>query len=141
MDIAQQILNLIMPFVKEGKILPRTYAQISNNITDFVWIEQSGRLVACVGLKDCQEDGMGEIYALAVSEKVQNQGISVELLNKVMQKAFADNFSKVFALSKHNAEWFLKQGFVKMEISELPKKRQDLFDHQRNSSIFFKDTL
>jgi amino-acid N-acetyltransferase len=76
-----------MPFVKEGKILPRTYAQISNNITDFVWIEQSGRLVACVGLKDCQEDGMGEIYALAVSEKVQNQGISVELLNKVMQKA------------------------------------------------------
>jgi len=26
-----------------------------------------------------------------------------------------------------------------MKISELPKKRQALFDHQRNSSIFFKD--
>jgi N-acetylglutamate synthase-like GNAT family acetyltransferase len=41
-------------------------------------------------------------------------------------------------LSRHNAQWFLKQGFVKMDISELPKKRQALFDHQRNSSVFFK---
>jgi hypothetical protein len=40
-------------------------------------------------------------------------------------------------LSKHNAQWFLKQGFVKMDIRELPEKRQALFDHQRNSSVFF----
>lgn len=142
MDTAQQILDLITPFIKEDKILPRTYMQISDNITDFVYIEQSGKLVGCAGLKKCQEDnGVGEIYALAVSEKVQKQGVSIELLNKVMRKAFADNFSKVFALSKHNAEWFLKQGFVKMEFSELPKERQELFDHQRNSSIFFKNIL
>ncbi|CAB5498038.1 hypothetical protein [uncultured Gammaproteobacteria bacterium] len=138
MNTAQKILELIAPFVKEDKILPRTYAQINDNINDFVLLEQSGELVACVGLKNSQEGGMGEIYALAVSEKVQNQGISTKLLNKVMQKALADNFSKVFALSRHNAQWFLNQGFVKMEISELPKNRQALFDHQRNSSIFFK---
>ena len=141
MDTAQKILELITPFVKDGKILPRTYAQINDNINDFVLLEQSGVLVACAGLKNCQEGGMGEIYALAVSEKVQNQGISAELLNKVMQKASADDFSKVLALSRHNAGWFLKQGFVKMEISELPKNRQALFDHQRNSSIFFKDVV
>lgn len=81
---------------------------------------------------------MGEIYALAVSEKAQNQGISTQLLDKIMQKALADNVSKVFALSRHNSQWFLKQDFVKMDISELPKKRQALFDHQRNSSVFFK---
>ncbi len=138
MNTAQKILALIAPFVKEDKILPRTYAQINDNINDFVLLEQSGELVACVGLKNSQEGDMGEIYALAVSEKVQNQGISTKLLNKVMQKALADNFSKVFALSRHNAQWFLNQGFVKMEISELPKNRQALFDHQRNSSIFFK---
>jgi N-acetylglutamate synthase-like GNAT family acetyltransferase len=48
---------------------------------------------------------MGEIYALAVSEKAQNQGISTQLLDKIMQKALADNVSKVFALSRHNAQW------------------------------------
>lgn len=139
MDTTQQILDLIAPFVKEGKILPRTYAQINDNIADFVVLEQSDIAIACAGLKNCQEGGMGEIYALAVSEKAQNQGISAKLLDKVMQKAQADNFSKVFALSKHNTEWFLKQGFMQMAISQLPKNRQKLFNHQRNSSIFFKE--
>ncbi len=139
MDAAQQILDLIAPFVKEGKILPRTYAQIEDSITDFVLLMQAGTVIACAGLKHCQEGGAGEIYALAVSKAVQNQGISVKLLDKIMQKAATDKLSKVFALTKHNAEWFLKQGFVQVQISELPKKRQVLFDHQRNSSIFIKE--
>lgn len=139
MDIAQQILDLIKPFVQEGKILPRTYGQISDNLDDFVFLQNSGEIVACAGLKDCKEGKMGEIYALAVSKKVQNKGFSAKLLDEIMQKARIGNFSKIFALSKHNAQWFLKQGFVQMQISELPKNRQALFDHQRNSSIFFKD--
>ncbi len=127
MDTAQQILDLIEPFVQEGRILPRTFDQINNNIDDFVILRNFDKMVACAGLKDCKEGKMGEIYALAVS------------LNEIMQKARIANFSKIFALSKHNTQWFLKQGFVRMEINELPKKRQALFNHQRNSSIFFMD--
>jgi N-acetylglutamate synthase-like GNAT family acetyltransferase len=59
LNTAQKILALIAPFVKEDKILPRTYAQINDNINDFVLLEQSGELVACVGLKNSQEGGMG----------------------------------------------------------------------------------
>ena len=139
MDTAQKILDLIEPFVKEGNILPRTFDQINDNIDDFVFLRNLDQLVACAGLKDCKEGGVGEIYALAVSKSVQNQGFSAKLLDEIMQKARVSNFSKIFALSKHNAQWFLKQGFVQMKISQLPKKRQALFDHQRNSSIFFKD--
>ncbi len=139
MDTAQKILDLIEPFVKEGNILPRTFDQINDNIDDFVFLRNLDQLVACAGLKDCKEGGVGEIYALAVSKSVQNQGFSDKLLDEIMQKARASNFSKIFALSKHNAQWFLKQGFVQMKISQLPKKRQALFNHQRNSSIFFKD--
>ncbi len=135
---SQKILNLIQPFVEQGKILPRTEAQIAANIDDYILLFEGDELLACAGLKNCQEGGMGEIYALVVSKKVQNQGFSRKLLDKLMQKAAANNFSKVFALSKHNAQWFLKQGFIKMEVNELPKKRQALFDYQRNSSIFFK---
>ncbi len=138
---SQKILDIITPFVKDGSILPRTYTQINNNINDFVLLEQCGKLVACAGLKKYKEGSIGEIYALAVSEKVQNQGISTKLLDKIIQKAHANNFSKVFALSKHNAGWFLKHGFIKMEISELPKNRQLLFDHLRNSYIFFKEVM
>ena len=139
MDTAQQILDLIEPFVKEGKILPRTFDQINDNIDDFVFLRNFDKMVACAGLKDCKEGEVGEIYALAVSKEIQNQGFSAKLLDEIMQKARDSKFSKIFALSKHNAQWFLKQGFIRMEIDELPKKRQALFNHQRNSSIFFKD--
>jgi amino-acid N-acetyltransferase len=47
-------LELIAPFVKQDKILPRTHIQINDNINDFVLLEQSGELVACAGLKNCQ---------------------------------------------------------------------------------------
>ncbi len=139
MDKANQILSLIKPFVEQGKILPRTYEQINENIDDFVFLQNFDELVACAGLKDCKEGKMGEIYALAVSKEAQNQGFSTKLLEKIMQKARIANFSKIFALTKYNKNWFINNGFVQTSIDNLPKKRQALFDHQRNSSIFFKD--
>jgi N-acetylglutamate synthase-like GNAT family acetyltransferase len=36
LDTAQKILELITPFVKQDKILPRTHTQINDNINDFV---------------------------------------------------------------------------------------------------------
>lgn len=139
MDTVKQILDLIEPFVEQGRILPRTYEQISENIDDFVFLQKNDQVVACAGLKDCKDSKMGEIYALAVAKEMQNQGLSEKLLKKIMQKAQKMNFSKIFALSKHNAKWFLKHGFEQKTVNDLPIKRQAIFDHQRNSLIFFKN--
>jgi N-acetylglutamate synthase-like GNAT family acetyltransferase len=46
LDTAQKILELITPFVKQDKILPRTHTQINDNINDFVLLEQSGTLAS-----------------------------------------------------------------------------------------------
>lgn len=138
-DKVAQILQLITPFVKEGKILPRTYQQINDNIDDFILIFESKKLSACAGLKDCKEGGMGEIYALAVSKNTQKTKTSSKLLLQIISKAKSLNLAKIFALSKYNSQWFIKHKFTQMEISELPRKRQILFDYNRNSSIFFKD--
>ncbi len=136
---AEQILTMVKPFVEEGKILPRTKAQINKNLGDFVCLTDNNQLLACAGLKDCKEGGMGEIYSLAVSKKSQKMGLSLKLLNKIMQKAKVEKFSKVFALTKHGIGWFIKNGFTQMKITDLPKKHQALFNQDRNSSIFFKD--
>ncbi|ABL02282.1 GCN5-related N-acetyltransferase [Candidatus Ruthia magnifica str. Cm (Calyptogena magnifica)] len=135
---AEQIFTLVKPFVEEGKILPRTKAQINENIGDFVYLIDDNQLLACAGLKNCKED-VGEIYSLAVSKKSQKIGLSLKLLNKIMKKAKAEKFSKVFALTKYGTDWFIKNGFIQMKITDLPKKRQVLFNQDRNSSIFFKD--
>jgi len=138
-DKASQILTLIQPFVEQGKILPRTKAQINDQLNDFVLLFDNNQLVACAGLKDCKEGSMGEIYSLAVAQQLQNTGLSTDLLDKIMQKAKHENFSKIFALTKYGTQWFVKNGFTQMNISDLPSKRQKYFNHDRNSSIFFKD--
>ncbi len=139
MDNSEQILTLIKPFVDQGKILSRSKNEIEKNINDFVLLFEKSQLVACAGLKDCQEGSMGEIYSLAVAQDSQNTGLSNQLLDKILANAKQRNFSKVFALTKFGTEWFIKNNFTKMQISDLPRKRQKYFNHDRNSSIFFKE--
>ncbi|SMN14984.1 N-acetylglutamate synthase [uncultured Candidatus Thioglobus sp.] len=132
-------MTLIKPFVDQGKILSRSKDEIEKNINDFVLLFEKNQLVACAGLKDCQEGSMGEIYSLAVAQDSQNTGLSNQLLDKILANAKQRNFSKVFALTKFGTEWFIKNNFTKMQISDLPKKRQKYFNYDRNSSIFFKE--
>lgn len=139
MDQAEQILTLIQPFVDEGKILLREKEEIEKNINNYVLIYKNNELLACAGLKDCKEGHTGEIYSLAVKKDKQNTGLSTKLLDKIIEKAKTEGFVKVFALTKFGTEWFVKNGFAQMQIKDLPKKRQALFNHKRNSSIFFKD--
>jgi len=138
-DKANQILNLTKPFVDQGKILSRNKSDIEKNINDFILLFDQDQLIACAGLKDCQEGSMGEIYSLAVSQDSQNTGVSADLLAKVLVEAKKRQFSKVFALTKFGTDWFIKNNFTQMKISDLPSKRQKYFNHDRNSSIFFKD--
>ena len=139
MDKVSQILNLIQPFVDEGKILSRSKDEIEKNINDFVLLFNDNQLIACAGLKDCQEGAVGEIYSLAVAQNVQNKGLSKKLLTKILESAKQRQFAKIFALTKFGTNWFTKNGFTQMQISDLPSKRQQYFNHDRNSSIFFKD--
>lgn len=139
MDTVQKIYDLIQPFVNEGKILPRTNQQINDNINDFVLLFDDDELIACAGLKDCREGSMGEIYSLAVAQNSQNTGLSTKLLDKILIKAKERGFVKIFALTKFGTQWFLKNGFIQMQIGDLPAKRQKYFNHDRNSSIFFKE--
>lgn len=139
MDNSEKILTLIQPFVDQGKILSRSKQEIEKSIDDFVLIFDQEQLVACAGLKDCQEGFVGEIYSLAVALNSQNTGLSNELLNKILASAKQRKFSKIFALTKFGTNWFIKNGFIQMNISDLPSKRQKYFNHDRNSSIFFKE--
>ena len=139
MDNPSQILNLIQPFVNQGKILSRSKNEIEKNINDFVLLFDNEKLIACAGLKDCEEGFMGEIYSLAVVQNSQHTNLSKKLLTKILANAKQRHFVKIFALTKFSTNWFIKNGFTQMKITDLPVKRQQRFNHQRNSSIFFKD--
>jgi amino-acid N-acetyltransferase len=104
-----------------------------------ILIYQKKTLLACAGLRDCQEGNMGEIYMLAVAKAHQNTGLSTKLLQQILVQAKVQKFKKIFALTKHGAGWFIKNDFIQKKMTDLPKKRQALFNLKRNSYIYFKD--
>jgi len=132
----RKIIELMQPFVEEGRLLERSYETINNSINDFVFIEEDNQIIACAGLKLYQEENVGEIYAVVVSKKFHNTDTSTRLMELLIDKASRLNLNSVFALSKYGGRFFLRFEFIESELSSLPKSRQKSYDYVRKSDIY-----
>ena len=128
----------MQPFVDDGKLLSRSYEQLSEAIDDFVFIEDAGQIIACAGLRVYKSEKMGEIYALTVNKSFHNTGTSLELMNKLIQKASDLGLDSIFALSKSGGRFFFRHDFAEVDVSSLPLLRQKSYDYQRNSIIYLR---
>ena len=128
----------MQPFVDDGKLLSRSYEQLSEAIDEFVFIEDAGQIIACAGLRVYKSEKMGEIYALTVNKSFHNTGTSLELMNKLIQKASDFNLDSIFALSKYGGRFFFRHDFTEVDVSSLPLLRQKSYDYQRNSIIYLR---
>jgi len=132
----RQIIELMKPFVEEGRLLERSYETINNSINDFVFIENDNQIIACAGLKLYQDENVGEIYALVVSKNFHNTDTSTRLMELLIDKASGLNLSSIFALSKYGGRFFFRFEFVESELSSLPNSRQKSYDYERKSIIY-----
>ena len=138
MDKIAQLLELMQPFVEEGRLLERNYEYLSDCLDDFVIVTDQNRIIACAGLRLYEKEQFGEIYALVVNKAYHNTDISNKLMDKLMNRAKRLNLECVFALSKHGGHFFRRHRFIEDEITSLPISRQKNYDHQRKSSIYLK---
>ena len=129
----------MQPFIDDGKLLSRSYEELSQVINDFVVIEEDGQIIACAGLRLYENDNAGEIYALAVKKTFHNTGVSSKLMELLLQKAIKLKLSSIFALSKYGGRFFLRYGFSEVGLSTLPSIRQKSYDNNRKSIIYFKN--
>lgn len=136
-DSAAKIFALLQPFVDKDWVLLRDIDKIQAKLDEFILIQNEEDLIACAGLKT-YTNNYGEIYALAIDKKHQNQGYSKQLLDDVIKSAQQQNLSHIFAVSKYQQSWFLKYGFSSCSLFEIPPERQRDFNNKRNSSIFIK---
>ncbi len=136
MSKVRQIIELMQPFVEEGRLLERSYETINNSINDFVFIEKNNQIIACAGLKLYQDENVGEIYALVVSKNFHNTDTSTRLMELLIDKASGLNLSSIFALSKYGGRFFFRFEFVESELSSLPNSRQKSYDYERKSIIY-----
>ena len=138
MSKAKQIIELMQPFVEEGRLLERSYETINNSIDDFVVIENHNEVIASAGLRLYKKENVGEIYALVVNKNFHNTETSSKLMELLIQKASSLNLKSIFALSKYGGRFFFRFDFVESELSSLPESRQNSYDYSRNSTIYLR---
>jgi len=129
----------MQPFVDEGRLLERSYEGISEEIENFISIENNGQIIACAALKLYENENMGEIYGLVVKKDYHNTDTSSNLMDLLIQKALDLNLSSIFALSKFGGRFFFRHHFIESELSSLPLIRQKSYDYQRNSIIYLRN--
>ena len=136
MSKAKQIIELMEPFVTEGRLLPRSFETINDNIDDFVVIENENHVIACAGLKVYEQEKIGEIYALVVNKSFHNTDTSSKLMKLLLEKANNMELISIFALSKYGGRFFFRFDFKETKLSSLPDLRQKSYDYERSSIIY-----
>lgn len=84
------------------------------------------------------EVSMAELACLAVDPEWAGEGYGETLLRHVEALARASGVARLFVLTTQTAHWFVERGFVAGDITELPQAKQQIYNFQRRSKVFFK---
>ncbi len=132
------ILELIAPLEAEGILVRRSRERLEMEIDRFTLIERDGMIVACAALYPFPEERVGELACLAVHPDYRHGGRGDALLRHVERQAAGLGIARLFVLTTRTAHWFRERGFEPAEPQELPVRRRELYNYQRNSKVFVK---
>lgn len=118
---AKAIHDLVNTFARKGEMLPRTMAEVYENLRDFYVVrDESGAAIACGGLHILWEN-LAEIKSLAVREDMQGLGLGQRIVNACLDEARDIGLTTAFALT-YRPGFFEKLGFAQADVMTLPRK-------------------
>ena len=117
---AGAIHRLIADYAHDGILLPRTLAEICENVRDFTVIESQGEVVAC-GALHLYGPHLAEVRSIAVRRDQQGQGVGSRLIRGLLKEADEHKTEQV-CLFTRKPEFFGKLGFVPVPHQSLPDK-------------------
>lgn len=121
MSDVKGIQQLIAEYARKGDMLPRSLADIYENLRDyFVFEEDGGELAGSAAIHIMWED-LAEVRSLAVREGKMRRGIGTQLVESCISEAIVLGIDRVFALT-YKPEFFEKLGFHVVDKAELPQK-------------------
>ena len=121
MSDVKWIQKLIADYARKGDMLPRSLADIYENLRDyFVFEEDDGELVGSAAIHIMWED-LAEVRSLAVRDGKMRRGIGTKLVESCISEAIVLGIGRVFALT-YKPEFFEKLGFRIVDKAELPQK-------------------
>jgi len=138
LDDIGAILQLIEPLEADGTLVPRGRAAIEREVETFSVLEHDGIIYGCVAVIPYLAEEMVEMACLVVHPEWQGTGEGDLLLRHAEQRARALGAKRLFVLTTRTSHWFLKRGFIKGGLADLPRSKQTLYNRARNSLIFIK---
>jgi amino-acid N-acetyltransferase len=117
---AENLRALIAAFSGDGTLLPRSLAEICENIRDFTLVVQGDELVGC-GALHLYGMHLAEIRSIAVWPKYKGTGAGRVLVDALLDEAEQQHVSCV-CLFTRIPKFFAHLGFAEAKREELPDK-------------------
>src|SRR5215475_13899569 len=115
---AEKIHELISSYSGDGTLLPRNFAEICENVRDFVVLEHRGKIVGC-GALHLYGQHLAEIRSITVDPKFQRQGGGRRLMQALMEEAEKHAVTCI-CLFTRKPEFFAHLGFSEARREDLP---------------------
>ena len=114
------IEQLIQVHVADGTLLPRSLAEICENIRDFIVVENEGEIVGC-GALHLYGMHLAEIRSITVTKKSKGKGAGRVLVDALLKEAKKQSVTCV-CLFTRIPDFFGRMGFQTVEKEKLPDK-------------------
>ena len=138
-DDVSEILNLISPLEKQGKLAKRSRELLETEISYFFVADHpDGFLLGCAALYPMGIESSRELACVVTHPDFQDRGIASRLLALIEQQAADQAVLQLFVLTTQATHWFQEKGFIETTFNELPEDRKLLYNYQRNSKILKK---
>ncbi|RKS85910.1 N-acetylglutamate synthase [Orbus hercynius] len=133
------ILELIRPLEEQGILVRRSREQLEMEIDKFTIIERDSTTIGCAALYPYLEEGMAEMACVAIHPEYRSSARGDMLLDKLIEQAQKMKISQLFVLTTRSIHWFREKGFIPAQVDNLPIKKKQLYNYQRNSKILILD--
>jgi len=136
----RNILQLIQTSVESEELLPRTHAEIEQELDDYYIYEVDRNPVACVALHVFANEKKGEVACLRVRPSHEHQGIGRRMTQFVEDRAREMGLRMLLALSTQAFNFFQsKAGFTEGAPEDLPAPRREKYEQSgRRSKVLVK---
>ena len=116
----EQVHRLISEYSHDGTLLPRNLGELSENVRDFIVVEDGGEIIAC-GALHFYGRHLTEIRSIAVWPKHKGKGAGRVLIDALLAEAKLHKI-KCVCLFTRIPEFFAKFGFDYASREVLPDK-------------------
>ncbi len=114
------IHKIINAAAAKGEMLPRSLAELYENLRDYVVYEKNGKIIGTGALHICWED-LAEIRSVCVVKKWRTSGVGSEIVRYLINEARELKIKKIFLLT-YQEDFFLGLGFKRIDKRNLPQK-------------------